>query len=240
MVKAIVPRHMSTIVTEKIIIRKGVVAISIALLFHLTGLMGILLNQPFFVENTVLNLVLMFLLLLWTQAGKKRFFFLFVLLAYGIGFLSEYIGVSTGILFGEYYYGSILGWQYREIPLIIGINWFIVLYCCGITSYYLLKIAGSEKKANRWTRLFQPITVAGLGATMAVLFDWVMEPVAIKLGFWYWKDGEVPLLNYQSWWGISFFALLIFNRLNFSKDNVFAVHLLLIQTVFFLFLRLLL
>jgi bisanhydrobacterioruberin hydratase len=231
---------MSTIATERLNIRKGMVAMSIALLFHVTGLVGILLNQPFFVENTVLNLVLMFSLLLWTQPGKKHIFFFFILLAYGIGFLAEYIGVSTGILFGEYHYGPLLGWQYGEIPLVIGINWFIILYCCGITAYYLLKIDRSKKKANRWTRFFQAIIVAGLGATLAVLFDWIMEPVAIKLQFWYWKNEEVPLLNYQCWWAISFFTLLIFSKLNFSKDNLFAVHLLLIQTVFFLFLRLLL
>ena len=33
------------------------------------------------------------------------------------------------------------------------------------------------------------------GATLAVFFDWLMEPVAVKLGYWTWNgDGIDPLI----------------------------------------------
>ncbi|MGL6269759.1 MAG: carotenoid biosynthesis protein [Chitinophagaceae bacterium] len=76
------------------------------------------------------------------------------------------------------------------------------------------------------------------GALLAVFFDWVMEPVAVRLGFWTWAgDGKIPILNYLSWFYISTFLLLIFRFFNIKPDNIFAVNLFLIQLLFFLLLR---
>jgi putative membrane protein len=76
------------------------------------------------------------------------------------------------------------------------------------------------------------------GACLAVFFDWLMEPVAVKLGFWIWKgDGAIPFYNYICWLMISLLLLSIFNFAGFRKENKFAVNLLLIQALFFLILR---
>ena len=73
---------------------------------------------------------------------------------------------------------------------------------------------------------------------MAVLFDWVMEPVAVKLGYWKWLgNGDIPFYNYVSWFVISVGMLAIFHFCKFNKQNKFAVNLLLIQLLFFLILR---
>jgi bisanhydrobacterioruberin hydratase len=229
---------MSTLLVRKIKTDKVVAATAIALLFHISGLIGILLNESFFVNSTVLNLLLMFFLVIWTHTDKRVSFFLFVLIASGVGFLTEFIGISSGILFGEYSYKEVLGMQYKGVPFIIGVNWFIVMYCCGATSYYLVKLIGGLHETTRKWVLLKTIVFTIMASTMALGFDWIMEPVAMKLKFWTWKNDTVPLLNYQSWWVISFFILLIFNQLKFAKDNLFAVHLLLIQSIFFLLLRL--
>lgn len=229
---------MNTLLVKKIYTSRVAVATSIALLFHVSGLAGILFNNPFFVNNTVLNLLLMFLLLIWTQPDRKTSFLLFAFIAFGVGFFTEYIGVSSGILFGEYRYENVLGWQYKGVPFIIGVNWFIIVYCCGTSSCYLLRVSKGLIRLTGESILLKMIVLSVMAAFMAVGFDWIMEPVAMKLKFWTWKNNAVPILNYQSWWVISFLILLIFNRLNFSKENLFAVHLLLIQAVFFLLLRL--
>ena len=76
------------------------------------------------------------------------------------------------------------------------------------------------------------------GATLAVLFDWLIEPVAVKLGYWQWNgDGSIPLYNYICWVTISVLLLGIFHYLKFNKRNKFAINLLLIQMMFFLLLR---
>ena len=76
------------------------------------------------------------------------------------------------------------------------------------------------------------------GATLAVFFDWLMEPVAINLKYWHWNgNGEVPFFNYFCWFIISILLLAVFHFCKFEKRNKFAVNLLLIQVMFFLLLR---
>ena len=56
------------------------VATFIALLFHTIGLIGILFVKiDFFVQSTVINLLLMFALLVWTQKEKNIPFLFFSL-----------------------------------------------------------------------------------------------------------------------------------------------------------------
>jgi putative membrane protein len=87
------------------------------------------------------------------------------------------------------------------------------------------------------TRLTQ-LSIVVDGALLATVFDWIMEPVAVKLGFWTWLGtGEIPLWNYVCWFGISALLMAVFQACSFPKRNLFAVHLLIIQTLFFLILR---
>ena len=70
------------------------------------------------------------------------------------------------------------------------------------------------------------------------VFDWLMEPVAVKLGYWVWQgDGSIPMLNYICWFLISLLLLAVFHFAKFNKQNKFAVNLLLTQLMFFLLLR---
>ena len=85
--------------------------------------------------------------------------------------------------------------------------------------------------------LLKSLSVIIDGATLAVFFDWLMEPVAVKLGYWQWINGEIPFFNYVSWFIISIILLSVFQHSKFSKHNKFAVNLLLIQLMFFLLLR---
>lgn len=217
------------------------IATFIAILFHLIGLVGILFfNSPFFIESTFFNLLLSGSLLVWTQKEKNRYFYFFVAIAFVAGFSAEVIGVNTGLLFGNYSYGKVLGLQWQKVPLVIGVNWFIVLYCCGISiSTLLTKVIDQVSiKTEAPPQSLKAISVVTDGATLAVLFDWLMEPVAVKLGFWQWKDnGDIPLYNYVCWLTLSALLLTIFHFCKFNKQNKFAINLLLIQFMFFLLLR---
>jgi len=216
-------------------------ATAIAVLFHAIGLIGILFfNRQFFVQATVINLLLMFVLLLWTQKEKNGYFFLFAVAAILLGLAFEIVGVNTGALFGDYTYGNVLGYKFMKVPLIIGINWFVIIYCCGISIHTLLMKAINRISADTKTKpmALKAISVIVDGATIAVFFDWVMEPVAVKLGYWKWGgDGETPFYNYLCWLMISNIILAVFHFSKFNKQNKFAVNLLLIQMMFFLLLR---
>ena len=41
--------------------------------------------------------------------------------------IKEVTTVET--MFGDYSYGKVLGYQVNNVPVIIGINWFLIIYC---------------------------------------------------------------------------------------------------------------
>ena len=217
------------------------IATGIAIFFHAIGLVGILFSKNnFFVQSTPFNLLLSFFLLIWTHPEKNKSFYFFISIVFIVGFLSEVVGVNTGLLFGDYHYSKILGIQLFQVPILIAVNWFIIIYCSGIGTHVLLNmvIHRVAKDYNEPSLKLKAMSVIFDGASLAVLFDWLMEPVAIKLGFWTWDgDGSVPFYNYFCWLLISILLLTVFNFFNFRKENKFAVNLLLTQALFFLILR---
>lgn len=216
-------------------------ALALALIFHTVGLTGILfVHKDFFISLTPLNLLLSFALVIWTQEDKAYPFWFFVLICFVTGIFTEWLGVNHQLLFGEYQYLSALGIQWQGVPLLIGVNWFVIMYCCGMSVQLVLnKIWNSLKDEDMPVRSDVGFFAIVLdGALLATFFDWVMEPVAVKLGFWQWLgDGSIPFKNYWSWFLVSMFLLLLFRLFRFKKNNLFAVHLLLIQLLFFLILR---
>ncbi|MGN6495350.1 MAG: carotenoid biosynthesis protein [Agriterribacter sp.] len=219
------------------------IAVFIAILFHGTGLAGMLcIDRSMFASLTPMNMLVMFGLIWWTAPQRNAAFFLFAFICYAVGFVAEVIGTHTGYLFGSYSYGPTLGYRLNQVPLLIGINWFIIMYCCG-TAMYLLqqkirsRLLPEDKHSFTW---WGRASVVIDGALLAVFFDWVMEPVAVALNFWQWHGSTIPMLNYISWFAVSVLLLIAFSLLRFNKTNAFAVHLLMIQLLFFLILRTLL
>lgn len=217
------------------------IATAIAVFFHSIGLVGLLFfDKTFFLAATPVNLLLSFALLIWTQREKNIAFFVFIIICFGVGIAVEIIGVNTGILFGDYTYGNVLGFKIQQVPLLIGINWFLIIYCCGISIQTLLMKAINRVAADtgKAPMALKALSVIIDGATLAVFFDWLMEPVAVKLGYWNWNgDGSIPMLNYICWFVVSILLLTAFHFANFNKQNKFAVNLLLTQLMFFLLLR---
>lgn len=217
-------------------------AAGIALIIHAVGVVGMLyFDRTFFASLTPYNLLLSLALLLWTQTGKNRHFYLFFMVCFVTGIVTEYLGVNYQLLFGHYQYGTPLGWQVGGVPLLIGVNWFTVMLCSGVTVQTLLN--------GIWNQLRQPHQLPRInvgrwaivldGALLATAFDWLMEPVAVQLNFWTWAGGgdAIPLSNYLTWFFVSAGLLYLFRHLSFPKTNQFAVHLLVIQSLFFFILR---
>jgi putative membrane protein len=217
------------------------VATAIAILFHTIGLIGLLFfDKTFFLQSTLINLLLMLILLVWTQTGKNRWFSFLLMSCFFIGMGVEMIGVQTGILFGNYSYGVMMGYKVLDTPLILGVNWFIVVYCSGMSVYTLKSrlIDRTSSWAAGMKIKFKAIPIILGGALLTTFYDWLMEPVAVRLGYWRWNgDGSIPVYNYVCWFLISGLLLSIFHVAKFEKLNKFAVNLMLIQLLFFLLLR---
>ncbi|NCI45399.1 carotenoid biosynthesis protein [Sediminibacterium soli] len=213
----------------------------LAVLFHACGAIGILCTpyREWFIRSTPFNLLLMTLLLVWNQKEKTVRFFLFLGLSFCTGMFTEMLGVHTGWLFGNYVYGDAMGWKWNGVPLLIGLNWFLILFCCGSVITRLTEWV-REKAAAEGRVLPERLAKISFvldGALLAVCFDWLMEPVAAKLGFWQWEHDDIPFYNYASWFLISLVLLVVLRIFSFKHTNHFAVHLFIIQALFFLALR---
>jgi bisanhydrobacterioruberin hydratase len=225
------------------VLTKKNIAIFIALLFHVSGIIGILFTpyKDWFVQHTTLNLFLMVGLLVFTQPNINRYFFLFIIISIAVGLSVEMIGVNTGLLFGNYTYGDVMGVKWYNVPILVGVQWFVIVYCCGVIMQFVNNWAHQKiidlGEENDRTKKVKSISLIIDAALLATLFDFIMEPVAQQLGFWKWKNNDIPFFNFTCWFFISGLLLLILNRLPFNKLNPFAIHLFIIQLLFFLALR---
>lgn len=190
---------------------------------YLAGIIGLLLPQTagLFQALTPFNLLLSAGILLSFHSHWNRAFILFCILSFFTGYFAEVAGVATGLIFGSYSYGPTLGWQLLEVPLIIGLNWFMLIYSTG-TICASLQI---------------PLVLkALLASVLMVVLDLFIEPVAVAYDFWQWKDGLIPWQNYAAWFIISFGLHLLFYLLPFRKGNPAAKYLYLLQLIFFIIL----
>ena len=197
----------------------------IIILWYLVGIAGFSIQalRPLFQLLTPFGMVVSAILLLYFQEPKNTKSWIVFSGIVLTGFLVELIGVNTQLLFGNYTYGTALGFKIWNTPPIIGVNWLVLIYCITALS-----------KNIRDTWLF-PV----LGAAAMVVFDWIMEPVAMATGMWNWADGIIPAKNYTDWFLISGFLFLMIRILKLEINNRIAGILLGMQVVFFLALNLL-
>jgi putative membrane protein len=202
--------------------------IIIILLFHVVGLTGLAMPslRPLFLQLVPWHILLMMVIIIASHRPLDGKILLFALLVFIAGYGAEWIGVHINWLFGNYAYGETLGLQLYNIPLIIGVNWFLLVYSSGVLMQQL-----------RIRSMFTRILTAGL---VLVLLDLLIEPVAIKLDYWHWKDNIIPLENYAGWFLVSVVMLFVFEKFNFKKQSIVAPLFLLVQFLFFAILHLVL
>ena len=68
--------------------------------------------------------------------------------------------------------------------------------------------------------------------------DLLMEPVAIKSGFWSWGGYDVPLYNYVCWFLVALFLQWVLFKLRKAETNKVYETLLILIVLFFSFLNL--
>ncbi|TVP74148.1 MAG: carotenoid biosynthesis protein [Gemmatimonadales bacterium] len=107
-----------------------------------------------------------------------------------LGFAVELLGTSTGLPFGPYEYGDMLGGRIAgHVPWSIPLSWFTLLYATLLLGLRLRPgIVGS-------------IVLASLGL---VAWDVLMDPgMSLAFPFWEWQvDGwwyGMPLINWAGW-----------------------------------------
>jgi putative membrane protein len=197
------------------------IAISIIILFHLVGLTGLLIPslREQFLHLVPYHLLLMMAVIIFSHQNLDSRLVLFVVCVFIAGYGVEWLGVNKHLLFGNYQYGQTLGFQLSGVPLIIGVNWFLLIYSAGV-------LMQRSRLKNMLLRVMA-------GALLLVLLDMLIEPVAIRLDYWHWAGGIIPSSNYYCWFFVSAFMLVSFERLRFKQQSIVAPVFLVTQFVFF-------
>ena len=197
----------------------------ILLILYVVGAVGMLMpsTRTWFVQLSALNLAISFGALILSRKAKPLTFVVFLSIAFVIGISVELIGVHTSYLFGSYFYGNSLGWKWYGVPVIIGLNWGILT----VTSSAIIHRFQLNKHVE-----------AILAAILMVLFDYILEPVAIKLDYWHWTEGQIPVYNFICWMGVSYLLQLIYQRMKLAEVNKVAESLFLMMFIFFTLLML--
>lgn len=162
-------------------------------------------------------------LLGWLISSYRRpAFFYWLIGAFIFSVSLEIIGVKTGLVFGTYEYGETMNLQLMNVPIVIGLNWIILI----LAGYNLAKNISSGVMA---------IPLSGI---LVVLFDFVMEPVAMELDYWRWENQTIPVQNYLAWFLITIILVSFLHAKKIYINNLILKGYFIIQFIFFLTLRL--
>jgi bisanhydrobacterioruberin hydratase len=204
---------------------KTTVSVIVIIVFHVVGLIGfwVPLLTPVFLRLVPFHLLLMLAVLCSNHRPLNAQFWIFALLICISGIAAEWVGVHKNWIFGDYDYGQTLGPKIDAIPLMIGVNWFMLVYATGVA----LQHSGIKNRILR----------VAIGAVILVLLDVLIEPVAIKFDYWSWVEGNPPLKNFICWLGVSALFLGVFEMFRFERQSKVAVALLIVQFVFFALLQ---
>ncbi len=191
------------------------------IIFYLVGIAGFIIpsTHQFFSSLTPLALLLSAGFLIWFHRPKFTikmwlvFGFIFI-----FSFLIEAIGVNTGLIFGEYIYGKGLGVKLFETPLMIGLNWLMLVYCT--------KIIAEKISGNQTAKLF-------FAPFLMVVYDLVLEQAAPLLNMWSWAGEKIPVQNYISWYLLALLFHFVLQKTKIKFSNQLAAPVFVIQFLFF-------
>lgn len=196
-------------------------------IFYIVGLAGHLFpfTRSFMLSITPFALLISWITIIIPFIQNKEWKTLIFFIVCGIaGFIAEVIGVNYGILFGDYSYGDVLGFGIFGAPLVIGLNWIIILTGSLSLSGILFK---------------NKIIIVLAAVIFSVVFDFIMEPVAVFFTYWNWKPENIPLTNYFTWGALILIFSLTFICLKFTLKSKLPAFLFTIQFIYFFILRVL-
>jgi len=195
------------------------------LIFFSVGVVG--LSLPW--TRTVLTymipysfLLYSFLLYVADRSSKPRLLPVAVII-FLAGFFVEVAGVNTGNLFGVYAYGRSMGPRLWGVPIVMGLTWLMMMY---------LTMSAAQSFS------MHPVYRTVLTAVLMVMYDFLLEPVAMWLNMWNWKGGDVPMMNYIMWLVTSLVLAALFPLFRVRIRNRLAGIMLAAQFGFFLLLNL--
>ena len=197
------------------------------------GLAGMLLpfSRELFKIITPLNLLFALFFLFWGKKPARQVIITGIAVAVA-SFFIEAAGVNTGKIFGVYTYGKTLGPALLNTPVIIGLNWFLLIYCTNVISRQLWDLV-PERGAGSHTSLKKFLFIVITGSLLMVFYDLLLEPAAMRLDMWSWEGDRIPARNYLAWFGFSIAFHAVVRLWGEEEPNPRALPLFAVQAGFF-------
>ena len=189
-------------------------------LINISGFFGVLSDQKdFFLSTSPFAILISFILLLLNYNTRQKGFATALISIITIGFLVEFLGVNYDLFFGSYEYGNNLGYKIGGVPIIMSINWLVLIF---LTGSFTEKIIPNSL----------PLKVI-FASLLMVFIDIFLEICAPKLDYWKFNEEIVPMSNYNSLFIISAICLYIYFRLIKDKEYTLSTNMLVIHFAFF-------
>ena len=189
-------------------------------LINISGFFGLLSDQKdFFLIMSPLAIIVTFILLILNYDFKQKGFITALISIITIGFLVEFLGVNYDLFFGSYEYGNNLGYKIGGVPIIMSVNWLVLIFLAGSFTEKIIP---------------NPLPLKVLFAALLMVFlDIFLEICAPKLDYWKFNEEVVPISNYNSWFIISAICLYIYFKLIKEKEYTLSTNMLVIYFAFF-------
>lgn len=165
-----------------------------------------------------------------TYNGKKAVIFLAVF-TFIVTFIMEYYGVKTGLIFGEYHYGDVLGQKILDtVPFLVPFSWFMFMYVSTISV--------DAAFGGRYTGKAAPLIFAMLDCAAMIFLDVLIDPIWVTRGTWTWTAVHtlpagsvfygIPVQNYFGWLITTMIIFIPYRIIYFrnktdiaERDNIF-------------------
>jgi uncharacterized membrane protein len=113
-----------------------------------------------------------------------------------VSYAMEEFGVRTGLIYGAYHYGDLLGAKLGHVPVIIPLAWFMMIYPSWVVARALIRGINVHSIPGL-------TALAAVAAMVMTAWDVVMDPGMAAAGNWIWENGGayfgVPRHNYFGW-----------------------------------------
>ncbi len=136
----------------------------------------------------------------WYSVGGRLTAIFFALSA-AISWALEEGGVATGLVYGGYHYTDYLGPRLGDVPLLIPLAWFMMIY----PSYVIANLIVGRRVTGPGPGLRTLVVAAGASAVVMTAWDLVVDPILSgpSVHAWVWESGGayfgVPLQNFFGW-----------------------------------------
>ncbi len=205
-------------------------------LLAILAIVAFLATGAFFMSNVVIpsearfvsgiNVILFAAPAFWATKmwlGRRDALLLFVVLG-ALALIVETLAIVTGFPYGHFGYSDLIGYRlFGYAPWTVALAW---------TPLVLAAYAVARRTINN--AVFR---IAAIASTL-VVFDLVLDPGAVKLGFWRYEGGGlyygVPLSNFLGWLFTGAIAAIVLEIFVVIKKPLLPAPVQLISSTFFI------